>query len=84
MEGTILLNGHPKQEETFSRVACYVEQQDIHMPFATVRESLQFSARLRLSAEVTDEQREAFIDEVYTMPPFAYFHIFRPLFFKVF
>jgi ABC-type multidrug transport system ATPase subunit/ABC-type multidrug transport system permease subunit len=58
------LNGHPKEERSFSRITSYVEQQDIHMPLTTVREALQFSAAMRLPSEVTEEQREAFIDEV--------------------
>jgi ABC-type multidrug transport system ATPase subunit/ABC-type multidrug transport system permease subunit len=64
IEGKMLLNGFPKDEGVFSRLAAYVEQQDIHMPLTTVREALQFSAAMRLPSEVTEEQREAFIDEV--------------------
>eukprot|EP00455_Lapot_gusevi_P004463 TRINITY_DN11855_c1_g1_i1.p1 TRINITY_DN11855_c1_g1~~TRINITY_DN11855_c1_g1_i1.p1 ORF type:complete len:404 (+),score=108.69 TRINITY_DN11855_c1_g1_i1:55-1212(+) len=62
--GRILLNGHPKKEETFSRITSYVEQQDLHMPLTTVREALMFSAELRLPASVTLPQKEAFVDEV--------------------
>jgi ABC-type multidrug transport system ATPase subunit/ABC-type multidrug transport system permease subunit len=64
MEGRILLNGFEKEEDSFSRITSYVEQQDIHMPEPTVREALQFSAALRLPPEVTVVQREAFIEEV--------------------
>eukprot|EP00887_Chlorella_sp_A99_P006759 scaffold3.g6759.t1 len=48
IRGDILVNGHPKKQETWSRVAGY----DIHTSKATVRESLMFSARLRLDASV--------------------------------
>lgn len=34
----------------------YVEQMDVHTPAQTVREALWFSGRLRLGAEVSDEQ----------------------------
>ena len=64
MEGKILLNGFPKEEDSFSRVTSYVEQQDIHMPLTTVREAIEFSAYLRLAPEITSEQRDAFINEV--------------------
>jgi ABC-type multidrug transport system ATPase subunit len=38
--------------------------QDIHAPFTTVREALEFSAALRLPATVTRAQRQAFVAEV--------------------
>lgn len=64
MEGDIYLNGKPKQDAVFSQLAGYVEQTDLHMPFYTVHESLMFSATLRLPAEVTYEQRSAFVWEI--------------------
>lgn len=42
----------------------YVEQEDVHIPFTTIREALEFSARLRLAKSVTEERRQAFVDEV--------------------
>lgn len=36
----------------------------MHMPLATVRESLMFSATLRLPNTVTVEQREKFVNEL--------------------
>ena len=64
MTGTILLNGFPKDEATFNRVAAYVEQSDIHSPLTTVREALEFSAILRLPPSVTAAEKAAFCDEV--------------------
>ena len=46
--------GHPKVQETWSRVMGYVQQTDIHSPTVTVAESLMFSARLRLPRSTTD------------------------------
>ena len=62
--GTITLNGFPKDEATFNRVTCYVEQQDVHAPLTTVREALAFSAALRLPGSVTSAQRADFVEEV--------------------
>ena len=58
--------GHPKEHRTFARVAGYVEQTDIHVPFATVREALQLSARLRLPSHISRDAgvTEAFVHEV--------------------
>ncbi len=52
----MLLNGFPMDVRTFSRVTAYVEQADIHAPYATVREALEFSAKLRLPSEVPSSQ----------------------------
>jgi ABC-type multidrug transport system fused ATPase/permease subunit len=64
IEGEILVNGKPKDDAAFRKVAGYVEQTDLHMPFYTVHESLLFSATLRLPSTVTKEQRLAFVTEI--------------------
>jgi len=64
IEGDILINGHPKDPRTFDKLTGYVEQQDIHIGTATVRESLLFSAKLRLPLSVDQVSRERFVDEV--------------------
>ena len=56
MTGQILVNGHPKDQRTWSRVVGYCEQNDIHSPSATVKEALVFSARLRLPATISDSK----------------------------
>lgn len=67
IRGEILINGYPKQPETFSRIAGYVEQTDSHLASSTVSEALLFSARLRLSSEVTEAQRQRVVDETMTL-----------------
>lgn len=57
IEGDIRISGHPKVQETFARISGYCEQNDIHSPQVTIRESLIYSAWLRLSAEVDDESK---------------------------
>jgi len=64
IDGQILINGQPKNDHTFNRIAGYVEQQDQHFATSTVYEALMFSATLRLPASVTDEQRRAMVDNV--------------------
>ena len=51
-QGEILVNGFPKEQATWARVAGYVEQMDLHTAQLTVEETVQFSGRLRL-AEAT-------------------------------
>ncbi|KAK9807392.1 hypothetical protein WJX73_000014 [Symbiochloris irregularis] len=67
IKGDILVNGHPKDQASWSRVVGYVEQTDIHSPQSTVREALVFSARLRLPQTVQKAQLNAFVDEVMDM-----------------
>lgn len=64
MTGRISLNGFEKETRTFNRVTAYCEQSDVHMPLATVREALLFSAQLRLPSDISSSRREAFVDEV--------------------
>ena len=64
IEGSILVNGHPKEGRTFNRLCGYIEQTDVHLATSTVREALHFSASLRLPASVTATQRTKFVDEV--------------------
>lgn len=64
IDGEVFVGGYPKQQDTFSRVAGYVEQFDIHSPNVTVHESLVFSARLRLPAEVDKATALNYVKEV--------------------
>jgi len=64
IEGDIRISGFPKIQETFARISGYCEQNDIHSPQVTVRESLVYSAFLRLPKEVSNEEKMIFVDEV--------------------
>uniref|UniRef100_A0A5B6YTB6 Putative Pleiotropic drug resistance protein 12 n=1 Tax=Davidia involucrata TaxID=16924 RepID=A0A5B6YTB6_DAVIN len=64
IEGEIRISGFPKIQETFARISGYCEQNDIHSPQVTVRESLIYSAFLRLPKEVQKEEKMIFVDEV--------------------
>ncbi|KAK3165312.1 hypothetical protein QOZ80_1AG0031670 [Eleusine coracana subsp. coracana] len=64
IEGEIYISGYRKNQATFARISGYCEQNDIHSPQITVRESLLFSVFMRLPKEVTDEEKKIFVDEV--------------------
>jgi ABC-type multidrug transport system ATPase subunit len=65
VSGAITLNGHPKDQKSFARVAGYVEQVDIHSPVVTVREAVDFSATMRLQeTDWSPERREVFVDGI--------------------
>jgi ABC-type multidrug transport system ATPase subunit len=57
IEGDVKISGYPKNQETFARVSGYCEQTDIHSPQVTIRESLLYSAFLRLPKEVGDQEK---------------------------
>jgi ABC-type multidrug transport system ATPase subunit len=52
IEGEIRLNGHSQEENSFRRCMGYVEQFDVQSPQLTIRETVEFSAKMRL--EETD------------------------------
>nr|KJB70399.1 hypothetical protein B456_011G071500 [Gossypium raimondii] len=64
IEGDVRISGFPKRQETFARVSGYCEQTDIHSPQITVRESLIFSAFLRLPKEINNKEKMTFVDQV--------------------
>ncbi|GAB4850127.1 transcription factor [Ancistrocladus abbreviatus] len=64
IEGSIMISGYPKRQETFARISGYCEQNDIHSPFVTVHESLLYSAWLRLSPDIDHKTRKMFVEEV--------------------
>ena len=52
------------QDESFSRKIGYAQQQDLHLPTATVREALQFSALLRQPNKYSRDDKLAYADHV--------------------
>ncbi|KAK6235982.1 hypothetical protein SCA6_011319 [Theobroma cacao] len=64
IEGEIRVGGYPKVQETFARISGYCEQTDIHSPQITVKESLIFSAWLRLPACSDSKIKTEFVKEV--------------------
>lgn len=64
--GEVRVNGYLQDPITFRRCSGYVEQFDVQSPELTVRETVLFSARLRLDpTEVdSDEKRRAFVDQI--------------------
>ncbi|KAJ4287467.1 hypothetical protein N0V88_007654 [Collariella sp. IMI 366227] len=64
--GDMLVNGRPFGAD-FQRQTGYVQQQDLHLDTATVRESLRFSAMLRRPKTVSKKEKFEFVEEVIKM-----------------
>ncbi len=71
VKGSLLINGKPR-DARFQLLSGYVEQTDSHNPYSTVREAIEFSARLRLPLGMSEEEKvervEAVIDKLGLRP----------------
>ncbi|KAM7495762.1 hypothetical protein LguiA_020176 [Lonicera macranthoides] len=64
IEGDIRVGGYPKVQATFARISGYCEQTDIHSTQITVKESLTYSAWLRLPSQIHSTTKSEFVAEV--------------------
>ena len=66
--GEVLLNGFPQEEISFRRCSGYVEQFDVQSPELTVKESIVFSAQLRLGKDspvyITPDGLDKHVDRI--------------------
>ena len=68
--GEVRLNGHRQESKSFRRCTGYVEQFDTQTPQLTIRETVAFSAKMRLDENdpaVTAESIESFVDQTLRM-----------------
>ena len=64
--GDMLVNGSGL-DQSFQRKTGYVQQQDLHLETATVRESLRFSALLRQPSSVSIQEKYDYVEDVIRM-----------------
>ena len=64
VSGKVLLNGQSTSLNFLRRVSSYVEQQDSHLPYLTVFESLLYAAELRLDPSLP---REEYVEKILDM-----------------
>ncbi|GAB7355524.1 hypothetical protein MBLNU459_g6007t1 [Dothideomycetes sp. NU459] len=64
--GDMFVNGKPL-DGSFQRKTGYVQQQDLHLETATVRESLRFSAMLRQPKSVSKQEKYEYVEDVIKM-----------------
>lgn len=63
VSGEMLVDGRIRSD-SFQRKTGYVQQQDLHLGTATVREALAFSALLRQPDSTPEKEKLAYVDEV--------------------
>ncbi|KAL5042237.1 hypothetical protein BDW71DRAFT_211366 [Aspergillus fruticulosus] len=61
--GEILVDGVPR-DASFQHKTGYVQQQDVHIPTCSVREALEFSALLRQPANLSQDEKLSYVEEV--------------------
>ncbi|ETW86763.1 ABC transporter [Heterobasidion irregulare TC 32-1] len=61
--GDVLVEGRPLTSD-FARGTAYAEQMDVHEGTATIREAMRFSAYLRQPAEVSKEEKDAYVEDM--------------------
>ncbi|TIC93490.1 Multidrug resistance protein CDR2 [Colletotrichum higginsianum] len=64
VSGETLINGTPTDATSFQHQVGYVQQQDLHLETATVREALQFSAVLRQPASTPRHEKLRYVEHV--------------------
>ena len=62
--GTVVTNGTHLPQSAFREISSYVEQEDALIGSLTVRETVDFSARLSLASSVTKRERLARVDDL--------------------
>jgi len=65
--GDIRINGHPQEPKSFRRMTGYVEQFDVQSPQLTIRETVEFSAKMRLDKSIPMDAKLKFVDHVLAM-----------------
>lgn len=66
IQANIYVNGTPADPRTFRRISAYVEQEDALVGSLTVRETLNFAARLSLPSTVSKTERIQRIEALIT------------------
>ncbi|MCJ1267220.1 hypothetical protein MMC22_007105 [Lobaria immixta] len=66
LSGDLFLDGRPLPK-SFQRYMGYVQQQDMHLPSQTVREALQVTASLRRSVDISNVEKNAYVEAVIHM-----------------
>ena len=66
MKAAVYINVSPANPKTFRRISAYVEQEDALVGSLTVRETLNFAARLSLPSDITKLERIQRIESLLT------------------
>ncbi|KAI1742988.1 P-loop containing nucleoside triphosphate hydrolase protein [Xylaria scruposa] len=72
VSGAVYINGNRRDKQFRSRIG-YVQQDDIHLSTATVREALLMSAMLRQPRSISKQEKEDYVTKIIKLMDMAYF-----------
>ena len=62
--GDVRVNGHTQEANSFRRMSAKVEQFDVQSPQLTVRETVEFSTKMRLDESISIETKLKFSEQI--------------------
>jgi ABC-type multidrug transport system ATPase subunit len=65
ISGTVTINGEKRDYDSFRQMSAYVVQSDYFFPELTVKETIAFSATLRLPKTMSQEKKMQRVDQVF-------------------
>ena len=64
VSGQVLVNGYPRERESWIRATGYVEKAEVYPPYLTLYECLCYRAAMNLPRHVTSRQRGRLLEEI--------------------
>ena len=64
VKGKVMVNGQEMNQATLRQLSCYVEQEDALIGSLTVRETVDFAARLASPGKISKKERKARVDDL--------------------
>lgn len=68
VEGTVLVNGQPRNLKEFRKTSCYIQQDDRLQPLLTTAENMQIAADLKLPVNTNKARKNQIVSNLPLRP----------------